>query len=455
MQIKKGLQVMFGKTIQSIGKAYPNLGAGFPLVFGKKFALSIAGNDAYNNKIFYAATNILVSKLTEAPIMFSQNKSKASKALLNHFYSKSISNEKRIALKALNLEEVENHELNKLFDNPNSYQSGIEMMQDFWHQYTFGDGYLYFEPIGDTLSRNKKPVAVHSLSRNRVEPIQSMDNFDNISHYVFTAWNGTQIRIEKEYILHLKHWNPNIASLKGLGVDEVASIDVNLNRQNNLMQGSAFVNGGRGTLFSSDSTITADGEQIKKMTAAQMSSLKETMMRDYQGAENYKKMHFTNGLVNAQNFGDTLIETDAINAEDSNWKNIYTIVGVPVALCPAATSFSENSVIVGFKSLVTNKVIPELRKYDQKLNKTIQQWWPDIIACHDLTEFSELAPDLKLMKEVYGQPLLRVNEQRSIFGWDDLEGEEGKAILVASGFMKLEDLLGGEFDGLDPSDEEL
>jgi len=445
---------MFGKSVESINKAYPNLGASLPLVFGKKFNLSVSGTEAYYNKIFYAGSNILVNKLTEAPIMFSKNKSKASKRALEKFYSKSISNEDRRAVKALNLEEVENHDLNRLFDNPNTYQSGIEMMQDFWHQYTLGDGYLYFEPIG-SLSRNNKPQYAHSLSRSRVEPIQSTDNYDNISHYIYTAWNGTQIRIEKENMLHLKHWHPNISSLRGLGMDEIGALDINLSRQNNIAQGAAFVNGGRGTMFSSDVHVDANGEVTEKMTAPQMESVRDKHERTFVGVENNRKQYWTNGFVNVQNFGDTLAEMELIQAEDASWKNIFTILGVPWALSPAASSVSENSIIVGFKSLVTNTAIPELRKFDQKLNQTIQRWWPDIIACHDLTEFSELAPDLKLMKEVYGQPLLRVNEQRSIFGWDDLEGEEGKAILVASGFMKLEDLLGGEFDGLDPSAEEL
>lgn len=455
MQLKKAWQTLISKSNEQLSKSLPNYPI-MPFVFGSaKFSLSITGSQAYSNKIFYSATNILVNKLTEPPIMFSKKKSDSSGRKFQKFYSKSISNEKRAVVKALNLVEVENHELNKLFDNPNSYESGIEMMQDFWHQYTFGDGYLYFEPLGDVLSRNKKPIAIHSLSRSRVEPIQSTDSYDNIAYYQYTAWNGTQIKIDKEHILHLKHWNPNISDLKGLGVDEVAAIDINLNRQNNIMQGSAFANGGRGTLFSSDSEITSEGEKVSKMTGEQMAALKETIMRDYAGAENYKKLHFTNGLVNAQNFGDTLIESDAIKAEDSNWKNIYTTVGVPWALSPAASSVSENSIIVGFKSLVTNVAIPELRKFDQKLNKTVQQWWPDIVACHDLTEYSELAPDLKLMKEVYGQPLLTIDEQRSVFGWDSVKDKkQGATIMVQSGLMSLDDILDPELE-VDNSAESL
>jgi len=255
-------------------------------------------------------------------------------------------------------------------------------------------------------------------------------------------------------MLHLKHWNPNIGSLKGLGVDEVAALDINLSNQNNIAQGAAFANGGRGTLFSSDILTGQDGDVTEKMTAEQMTALRDSHERLFAGAQNNRRQYWTNGYVNATNFGDTLAEMELIEAEDASWKNIFTIVGVPWALSPAASSVSENSIIIGFKSLVTNTAIPELRKFDQKLNQKIQQWWPEIIACHDLTEFSELAPDLKLMKEVYGQPLLTINEQRSVFGWDDIKGDNGKQILVTSGMLSLEDVLDGEMQ-VDPNADSL
>lgn len=453
MQIKKAWQTLLSKSTEQLSKSLPNYPI-IPFIMGSRFQIGLDGMSAYNNKIFYSATNILVNKLTEAPIMFSKIKAKGSERKFNKFYSKTISNENRALIKAQSLDEVENHPLNKLFDNPNSYQSGIEMMQDFWHNYTFGDGYLYFEDLGD-LSRSTLPTAVHSLNRNRVEAVQSRDKYDNIESYIYTAWDGTQVCIPKNRILHLKHWNPNISSLKGLGIDEVAKADISLSNQNTLAQGAAFVNGGRGTIFSSDVVVDNTGDVVEKMTAPQMEAVRDSQERLMSGAQNNRRQYWTNGYVNSQNYGDTLAELELVKSEDSSWKNIYSTVGVPWALSPAASSVSENSIIVGYKSLVTNTAIPEIRKFDQKLNQKIHQWWNDIIACHDITEFSELAPDLKLMKEVYGSPLLTINETRSVFGWDDVEGENGKAILAPSGLMNLEDLLSGEFNNLDPNQESL
>jgi len=447
--IKTVAKAVLAPVVKSLYNGYPNLAAGFSMLGRSTFTLGTNGEHAYSNKIFYAATNILVRKLTEAPITFSKIKGKRN---TDKLYSKSITNEQRKMLKELSLDELEDHQLNKLFDRPNTYQSGIELMEDFWHNYTFGDGFLYFEGLGD-LSRNQEPQAIHSLSRSKVECVRSINDFDLILEYKYNTWNGKTITIPKDRILHLKNWNPNIGFLKGLGVDAIAQMDVSLNNANNEMQGQAFANGGRGTLFNSDITLDKEGDVVEKMTAQQMEVLKDDLEKNYSGVRNYRRQHFTNGYVNVQQFGDTLIEMDAINAESSSWKNIFAIVGIPVSLGPITEASTENNVKAGYKALVTNLVISELRKFDQKLKGMIAIWYPDVIPMHDLTEFTELAPDLKLMKEVYGTPLLRVDESRSIFGYDELGGEEGRAILVPSGLMQLSDLLEQDFDTNDGATE--
>lgn len=412
--------------------------------------LNVNSKDAYNNKIFYAGQNILIRKITEAPIMFSQKK-QGKTAKVNKFYSVGISNEKRALLKAQVLTELENHPLNVLFDKPNNYQTGIELMEDFWYNYTFGDGFIYFETL--VLSRNNKPIAIHSLSRDRVTPIvSSNENIDLISHYEYIANNGLTIRIEKQNILHLKNWNPNIGDLKGYGINNVISTDVNLSNSNNKAQLSAFINGGRGTLFSSDVVSDPNSGIIDKMTSEQMQALKETIIKDYAGASNYKKMHFTNGAVDVKNFGDTVGDMELIKAEDSNWKSIFTIIGVPFFLAPIEGVATYDNVKYGYKALVTNTVLPLLKKFDQKLTQYVSFWWPDIVAVTDVTEFSELAPDLKLMKETYGSPLLTTDELRAVFNYDAIGGDIGKSILVPSGLMKIEDIISNDFDSIDTND---
>lgn len=460
MQIKeyfKGVAyAAFQPVIKSLSAGFPAYGAGFSMLTDRTFVFDLNGKSAYNNKIFYAAQNILVRKLVEAPIIFSTIKPNSAKKL-NKFYSKSISNENRKLIKAQALTEVENHDLNRLFDNPNDYQSGIELREDFWYNYGTGDGFLWFERLGDAMTRNNRPIHIHSLNRNRVEVITSNDRLNPVLGYRFTTWNGQTIEIPKEDMLHLRHWNPNLGDLKGLGVDVVASADISINYANNMAQGALYKNGGRGTVVSGKSEVTSEGTVVSKLAKEQALAIKETMQRDWTGAHNQGRMTFTNGEVVITPYGDSMTDLDAIAGENASWKSIFAIVGIPVALAPITEAATENNVKTGYKALVTNLVVSELRKFDQKLTQKVQQWWPEIIACHDLTEFSELAPDLELMAKVFNPSTgiaLRNDERRSVFNWDELGGEEGRAILLPSGLVQLSDLLSGELD-VDPSAEEL
>jgi len=187
MQIKRAWNTLWSKSLDSINKSYPNLGAALPMVFGNAFTFSLSGSKAYGNKIFYSAENILVRKLTEAPITFSKKKSVPQNKFARKYYSKSITNENRAILKTQALTEVEDHPLNDIFDD-NGYMSGIEIMEDFWHNYAQGDGFLYFSTIKDsTLSRNTSPSRVHSLKRSRITIIQSNDAWDGVDHYLYSA----------------------------------------------------------------------------------------------------------------------------------------------------------------------------------------------------------------------------------------------------------------------------
>lgn len=459
MQIKqylKGIAAsVLAPVMKSLDATYPYYGAGIRLLSGGGFAYSTSGMQAYSNKIFYAGQNILVRKFTEAPILFSKKKESAQK--FDKYYSKAISNESRAALKARALDELTSHKLINLFENPNTYQSGIETMVDFWHNYGFGDGYLFFEPLNPEISRDTRPVRLHSLNRNRVTPIRSTDRFDTIIGYRYTCWNGDWIEIPKSNMLHLMHWNPNLGDLRGLGVDVIAGMDIGINQANSIAKGAAFTNGGRGTLFSSDADLNTEGVMIGKWTKDQKDSLQKTIDMDMAGASNNGKLLMTNGYVQVQPYGDTMAELELNLAQDQDWQNIFAVMGIPWALTPVASKSSENSIIAGYKALVTNLIISELKKFDQKLTQKIQQWYPGVIACHDLTEFSELAPDLKLMSEVYNRntgPVLSENERRAIFGYDAIKGAVGKAYLVPSGLMKVEDIVNDPLSDIpNPADD--
>lgn len=449
-------KAVLSPVVKSISDGFPNLAPGFHMTFGRAFLFDFKSMSAYRNKIFYSAQNLLVRKYLETPILVNKKREQtgaARKFRFDQFYSASLTAEKRFVIKQLALDELNGHELNKLFDErPNSYQSGLQMREDFWHNYGFGDGFLWFETLGD-LSRNNKPTAIHSMSRQRVTIIPSSTEADGVAGYRYNTRNGQTIVIQKDEVMHLKKWNPGPTDLWGLDPSQIVAPVLGLDDASVLAQGSAFVNGGRGTMFSSDVVVDPTTGKIKsKLTAGQMEVLRDDIEESYSGAENYRKNHFTNGKVEVTNYGDTLAEMDMVKSSVSYWEYTYATLGIPDVLCPTTKASTENNVLIGNKRLVTGVIIPDLRMFDQSVTRTVQKWWPGLVICHDVTEFSELAPDQKLMAEVFGKPQITVNERRRIFNYDDLPGKVGTAVLVESGLMTIEDILNPVDNAGDPND---
>lgn len=421
------------------------------LTGGRVFTWKNQGSAAYNNKIVYSAVNILVNKLVEPSILVSKVKNEKS---LNKYYSKSVSNEGRRVEQVKALQELQSHPLIDLLERPNSYQTGVELREAFWYNYIFGDGYLIALTPGED-SRSEMPIELHALSSNRVEPIISQDRYNPILNYRITLFNGKQVYLDPKYVFHMSRWNPNDDFSTGFSPMIPAGPVVAKNDENQKAQGSAFTHGGRGTLFSSDSQTDKDGNVIDLMPIESITALRETILRDMSGAMNNQRKHFTNGKVNVTNYGDTIAEMELMEAEKADWRDIFAVLGIPHMLGPTGEAMQQNNQEYADKRLTTQTIMPLLKKFDMKFKVWCEQWYGvQVVPVHDLTEFKELAPDLKLLKEVYADlPFIMFSEKRALFQYDD--DEKNKAILeryyIQSGYSPLESL-SESAEYVDPAD---
>lgn len=408
-------------------------------------------SEGYRNKIVYAVVNVLVRKLVEVPIIVSKVKSKKDLSRAKTYtFNKGNHDGKFHSYMAKALEELDDHELIDLLNEPNGYQSGIELREAFWFNYELsGDGYLFAE-TGKIEGTRKfgKPIYLHVLNADRVVPYRSTGDWRTpIEYYTYSAWNGQQIVIYPNQLMHMTKWSPLDPILGGLSPQEPLGSTIEKNNLNSIAQGAAFKNGSTGTIIGSDS-IVVDGKQYYKLAESQVNSIKETVQRDWQGAGNNLKTHVTNGHVTVQKLGDTLVDLNAINANKEDVQFIAAGYGMSAILVGDMSGGTDSNVEKAYKALVTNVVVPELRKFDMKFKHFMKNWYAGekIDASHDLTEFTELAPDLKLMKEVYGAPTLSEDERRKIFNMDEMPNGLGKAYLVPSGLQPLETILEPELE---------
>lgn len=404
-------------------------------------------SNAYQNKIVYATVNVLVKKLLEVPILVSKIKSQKELNRLKS-YNLAFGNEtgKYNVKQVKALQELDEHPLIDKLDDPNEYQTGIELREAFWFNYQLtGDGYLFAE-----IKADGSPVFIHCLPSDRVVPRREGKDWRKpITGYMFSAWDGTQIDLPIDNVMHMRKWSPSDPLQGGFSPLQAVGGSVAKNNANDIAQGAAFKNGGTGTIISSD-IIVQDGKSHSKLTTDQVKSVKETLQREWSGVENNGKFHVTNGAIKVDKLGDTLIDLNAINADDQDAVRIAAGWGVNSILIGDKSGGTENNVKIATKLLVTNVVVPELRKFDAKFKEFSRKWYRGerLDVSHDLTEFSELAPDLALMKTVYGDAwYLTGNEKRKIFNMDESTDKNLNRFIIPSGNMFLEDIsMDGEED---------
>jgi len=441
--------------LQKIGAALLGIKAyyapGVTMMFGNTWGWSYKAksgqlSEGYRNKIVYAVVNVLVRKLIEAPIIVSKVTSKKDLRKVKAYnFSQGNETGKYNLLQAKALEELEDHPLITLLDIPNQYQTGIELRKAFWFNYELtGDGYLFVERIGD------RPVFLHCLPSDRVVPRREGNDWRKpITGYKFSSWTGETIELPMEDLMHMPKWSPNDPLQGGFSPLQAVGSNVAKNNQNDIAQGAAFKNGGTGTILSSD-VIVDNGTAHSKLSVEQVKSIKETIQRDWTGVENNGKFHVTNGLVKVDKLGDTLVDLNAINADNQDAVRIAAGWGVSPILIGDMTGGTDANVAGAYKALVTNVVVSELREFDAKFRQFSAEWYKGerLHPSHDLTEFSELAPDLVQMKAVYGDAwYVTGNEKRKIFNMDEDSNPNMNKFLVPSGLMDLDAVF---IDELDP-----
>lgn len=447
-----------GEAISPVSKSFGGSSfPGFSYQFGNTFTWMGWNKTAqlqggYANKIVYAYANVSITKLTEVPMTVYDVIDDREARKLERFNFGGDRNKAGIynIIEMKALKEIQNHPLIKLLDNPNPYQTGIEMMWAFWANYEIsGDGYLWAQRL--TEGRDKgQPVYLHCLPSNLVKPIRQFTDVNApIQYYQFTTWWGQIYQIPLEDILHLPKWSPFDPVLGGYSPLVPGAKMVSTNEANQEAQGAAFVNGSTGIIIHSDVGGNTDADSFDKLTDDQIRKINETLEMKWNGSINNRKTHVTNGFVDVKKLGDTLAELQLCEQEKSNWRDGGALFNISPILVGDMSGGTENNVAAAYKALVINNTIPKLRQLDASFKKWIAAWYPgqSIIIKSDVKKFTEISPDQKLMKDVFGDAdWVDQNEKRMLIADLPEKPEYVGVTLVGSTKKTLEQIIDGNFD---------
>jgi HK97 family phage portal protein len=399
--------------------------------------------DGYSdNEIVYAVIRILLSKLTEPPILVSKVVDDSKLRKFKSFQTKGgngVDRMQAIQLSTKALEELQVHPLIDLLKRPNSYQSQAEFFEAAFGYYKLlGDCYIYGIGPGEDSKNFGTFTELHVLPAHLVAPVYSGDYKNPIKGYTFDIADKRVI-IPANHVMHLHTWNPNWdmegSQLQGLSPLKPGNKVLTRNNYNKQAQTKAFVNGGSAYLLSS-----ANGD--KPMTKEQVDLLNDRIKDQIKGPDNYRNVVATNGLVNATKVGDSVVDLQLIEADKSDVRKICMLFGVdPVLFDPDSSSYNNKE--QALKALVSNVILSDLIKMRDKLSAFLLPGYEKngekLFIDFDTTVFSELQPDLKLMKEIYGDMWqFTPNEVRSVFNFDSIDDLDMNKVYIPSNLTPLD-----------------
>ncbi len=324
----------------------------------------------------------------------------------------------------------------KIFKQPNEFQTKF----DFWEQ---AIGYLNLAGESPWLFQRKlsKITQMYPLRPDLVKTVPHSRTI--VSHYLYRATSSDEIRIDPEFMLFLKFFNP-LDYLRGLSPIAAAEDEVILDINAVTANKNTFSEGAQpsGLISTKEKIGDTEGKRIRK-----------DIEDKYTGSKNYGKIMFlTHGFEWHQM---QMSNRDMQYMEQRLWseKTIAQVYGVPPIL---QMQFKDSSVlqnteiqyklfwdrlkaeIVKIEEVLTERLLPEIT--DEK----------DVSFKFDLSKVTALQPDMEKMTARYtagfGMGGITPNEIRAdIFGKDPSDNPAMDLHYVSFNLQPIEDA-GMDFD---------
>lgn len=345
-------------------------------------------NGYAGNPVVYSIIKLITDKLSAVPFYLYEvknaNKLKTYKSLATNG---NLISTKALITKEQSLKEVESHPILTLLDQPNPDQSFSDFLKNaIGYKLLTGNAYVYGLSPDLGLNRGK----ITGLS---VLPSQLMNIIGNqtVDYYNIS---GSNTRLEKEKVLHLKYWNPDWNSglqLYGQSPLKAALKVLELNNTAYKSQTEIIANKGAFGMMYDESGLLDNDQMLELKNKFQNASANEIMMVS-------AKLGFTQFGIPADDLG--IIEQMGMNLRD-----LCNIYGVPSILLGDDTQKTYSNYEQAEKSLIYNVIVPELTALKDSLNKWLlpaynkaenKQYYIDF----DITVLPQLAAD---MTEVINQ----------------------------------------------------
>lgn len=404
----------------------------------------------------------IVSKIIEKAadampqVMRIKNKNAAQKYFSQVKYLKTQKDAQRLAeLRVKAFEQIDNHPFLEVMENPNPTMTGRELRESSFAYLLITGNAIEYASVPGAGGRASQPQQLWSIPSPCVKPVMSGNRLDPIEGYAITySYNKT---IPKNQITHFKYFNP-VGETQGFedsywGYSPLGSArnQISQKRYADLAQGNLFANMGPSGIISGNNPTGS--QPAPELTPEQAVAINDDFIQNHTGANKAGSIIITPADVKWVQIGLSPVDLQILEFNKDLERQIANIYGYPPALLDS-NGVQANS-DSGDVRVITNCVLPLLRKCDDVRTRMIRQWYGDnsLVYMSDTDVYPELEADKKeLVAWMRSAAVFSQSEIRQALGYGtEVNPDE---VLIPSSLMKLSDLSMNDFE-IEPLDENI
>ena len=395
---------VYASIIEAIGK-------GNPIYMSDNTASYIRDGYLFNPSV-YSIVSLIAQKASVVPWGVYNVKDKKS---LNLYKSGTPDlTVKKMLLRKSAMEELNNHELNKLFEKPNPLQGWSEYIEQVIG-YKLVTGNTFIQAIGPEAGANKGKVQeLWNIPTPFIE-ILAGDKMNPVKGYRYIP--DRDVVIPPEQMIHLKYWTPDYVSGSMLyGQSPIRAGRRVVTRSNSSYDAStsSFQNMGILGILSANNSTAGPG-----LTPDQLTKIEEKL-RSRASSKSENKWIATSADLKWQQMGMSPADLAIIESDKMDLRVICNLYHVPSELFNDAANKTYSNTKEAARAIWVNAVIPALTQFRDSFNAFIKgKYEQDIYIDFDQSIIPELQDDLQTqVAQLAGAWWLTPNQRLEIMGWD-------------------------------------
>lgn len=365
--------------------------------------------DGYGiNDIIYSIINLILDKVRQAPWHIYEVVDESS--LKAHLQIHSIQSKSEIGPEDYRKAKELQHKSLKLVKNPGKWGDLLKYPNEegnFQELVSNGAGYkmltgnkFIWANLLDKGANSGFPQELHPMPSQHMQIVATTGFPCRVIGYNMPMFGYTGIaQYVKEVVLHEKYFNydytTNGSHLMGMAPLKAGLGLTNRNNSSMKVSTSKMQNGGMEGIVYIDEPNIAQAD--RKAGLAQMNALKQSLISEYSGPDNWGKLATSGYKIGFQDFGLSPVELAIIESEKWDLRRFCNVLGgVPSQLLNDPENKTYNNQKEGEKALTSRCALAHLSSFRDALNRKAQKDWKldkKWIIDFDMTVYSELQTD--------------------------------------------------------------